>query len=328
MSTDLTTVVGRARHRLADLGRDRLSAALLLAGTLAALAWVNVAAPSYRAFWATPISVSVGGGSLDLTLHALVNDALMAVFFFTVGLEVKREVTIGELSERARAVVPAAAALGGLAVPALVFLAVAGRSGSAHAWGVVISTDTAFLLGALALIAPRHPARLRLFLLTMAVVDDIGALAVIAIFYTDQLRLVPLAWTAVALVAVALVRYLPSGNGPLYAVLGVLVWLGLLASGVHPTLAGVALALLIPVFAPRRPDVESAVALTEAFRQSPNPGYAAAATRGLRESIPSTNGCRRPSRRSSRSSCCRCSRWPTPGCGWTPPRWPPPGARR
>jgi len=285
MSADLTTVVGRARHRLADLGRDRLSAALLLAGTLAALAWVNVAAPSYRAFWATPISVSVGGGSLDLTLHALVNDALMAVFFFTVGLEVKREVTIGELSERARAVVPAAAALGGLAVPALVFLAVAGRSGNAHAWGVVISTDTAFLLGALALIAPRHPARLRLFLLTMAVVDDIGALAVIAVFYTDHLRWVPLAWTAVALVAVALVRYLPSGNGPLYAVLGVLVWLGLLASGVHPTLAGVALALLIPVFAPRRPDVESAVALTEAFRQSPNPGYAAAATRGLRESI-------------------------------------------
>ncbi len=276
----------RARGGLRDLGPDRTSAALLMLAALAALIWVNSPARAgYAAFWGTPVGVRVGGSEVALTLHSLVNDALMAVFFFTVGLEVRREVTIGELSNRSRAIVPVAAAAGGLVVPALVFLLVAGRSGHAAAWGVVISTDTAFLLGALALVGPRHPARLRLFLLTMAVVDDIGALAVIAVFYTRELDPMPLALTAVALVAVWFVRYLPSMRGPAYAVLAVLVWLGLSRAGVHPTLAGVAMALLLPVSSPRRHQVERAYALSRAFRQSPNPRYAAAASRGLRESI-------------------------------------------
>ncbi len=280
------TLVVRARSRIRTLGPDRSSAALLLVGALAALVWVNSPMRGgYEAFWSTPVSLDVGAYGLELTVHDLVNDALMAVFFFVVGLEVKREVTIGELSQRARAMVPALAAVGGLVVPALVFLAVAGRSGQAQAWGVVISTDTAFLLGALALVGPKHPARLRLFLLTMAVVDDIGALAVIALFYTDSLRVAPLLLTAVALGLVALVRYLPTGRGPAYGVLAVAVWLSLYEAGIHPTLAGVAMALLIPVHAPRRPQVEEAYALTRAFAQSPNPRYAAAARRGLRESI-------------------------------------------
>ncbi len=279
-------LVGRLRSRLATMGRDRASAALLAAGALASLIWVNSPArAAYQTFWATPVAVSAGNAELTLTAHSLVNDALMAVFFFTVGLEVKREVAIGELSQRARAIVPASAAVGGLMVPALVFLLVAGRSGNAHAWGTVISTDTAFLIGALALVGPRHPARLRLFLLTMAVVDDIAALAVIAVFYTSDLRLAPLALTVVALVLVALVRFLPVARGPVYAVLAVVVWLGLHAAGVHPTLAGVAIALLIPVFSPRRPEVEAAYAQTRAFRQSPTPRYAVAATRRLRDSI-------------------------------------------
>jgi Na+/H+ antiporter NhaA len=230
------------------------------------------------------VGVQVGTAQLTLTLLGLVNDGLMAFFFFVVGLEVKREVTIGELSRRERAIVPATAAVGGLVVPALVFLAVAGRS-DAHAWGAVISTDTAFLIGALALVGPRHPARLRLFLLTMAVVDDIGALAVIAVFYTSDLHLMPLALTAVALVLVWLVRFLPVGRGPAYGVLSVLVWLGLHQAGVHPTLAGVAVALLIPVFSPQRQEVEAAYAQTRAFRQSPTPRYALAAQRRLRDSI-------------------------------------------
>lgn len=281
-----TALVVRARRGMVGLGPDRTSAALLLLGALAALVWVNSPARSgYAAFWSTPVDLRVGGFELALTAHSLVNDALMAVFFFVVGLEVKREVAIGELSQRSRALVPALAAVGGLVVPALVFLAVAGRAGHAEAWGVVISTDTAFLLGALALVGPKHPARLRLFLLTMAVVDDIGALAAIALFYTDSLRVAPLLLTAVALGLVTLVRFLPTGRGPAYGALAVLVWLGLHEAGVHPTLAGVAMALLIPVHAPRRPQVEEAYALTRAFRQSPNPRYAAAATRGLRESI-------------------------------------------
>lgn len=276
----------RLRSRLSTMGQDRGSAALLAAGAVVALIWVNTPArTAYDTFWSTPVGVRVGSAELVLTLHGLVNDGLMALFFFVVGLEVKREVTIGELSRRDRAIVPAAAAVGGLVVPALVFLAVAGRSGNGHAWGTVISTDTAFLIGALALVGPRHPARLRLFLLTMAVVDDIGALAAIALFYTNELHLVPLALTALALGLVALVRFLPTGRGPVYAVLAVLVWLGLHEAGIHPTLAGVAVALLVPVFAPRRREVEAAYAQTRAFRQSPTPRYAVAATRRLRESI-------------------------------------------
>ena len=285
-TTDVSTLVVRARQGLGRLGPDRASAGLLLLGALVAAVWVNSpVSAGYDSFFAAPITLTMGSSTLALTVHSLVNDVLMATFFFVVGLEVKREVTIGELSARDRAVVPAAAALGGLVVPALVFLLVAGRSGHAAAWGVVISTDTAFLLGALALVGPSHPARLRLFLLTMAVVDDIGALAAIALFYTDHLRWLPLALAAVALGLVALVRFLPTGRGPAYGALAVAVWLGLFESGVHPTLTGVAMALLIPVHAPRRPQVEEAYALTRAFRQSPTPGYAAAATRGLRESI-------------------------------------------
>ncbi|MCL1898318.1 MAG: Na+/H+ antiporter NhaA [Micrococcales bacterium] len=274
------------RSRLMAMGADRRSAALLALAALAALIWVNSPArAAYGTFWSTPVALDIGSASLDLTLHSLVNDGLMAFFFFLVGLEVKREITIGELSQKARAVVPVAAAIGGLIMPALIFLAIAGRTGQAHAWGVVISTDTAFLIGALALVGPRHPARLRLFLLTMAVVDDIGALIVIGLFYSSNLRLIPLVLTAVGLVLVALTRFLPVGRGAVYGILAVLVWYGLHEGGLHPTLAGVAIALLIPVFAPRRREVEAAYAQTRAFRQSPTPGHAAAAARRLRESI-------------------------------------------
>ena len=287
MSTDLQlTTAPPPPPRTPRMDRDRLSAALLLGATVLAVVWANSpVGASYGTFWSTPVELALGSASVHLTLHSVVNDALMAVFFFAVGLEVKAELTIGQLSERARGVVPAAAAIGGLALPAVIFLLVAGRSGYGHAWGVVISTDTAFLIGALALIRPRHPARLRVFLLTMAVVDDVGALAVIALFYTSHLQVVALLVAAVTVGLVALVRLLPGQRGPAYAVLAVLLWFALNAAGVHPTLTGVAIALLIPVFVPRRRDVESVEALTRAFRQSPNPRYAAAATRGLRESI-------------------------------------------
>ncbi len=274
----------RLRRGLADAGTEQVGAALLLVATLAAIAWANLGS-GYDAFWHTDARVAVGNWSMGLDLYHLVNDALMAFFFFAVGLEVKRELTIGELTDRSRAIVPATAALAGLVVPALVFLLIARDSGQAHAWGVVISTDTAFLVGALAIIRPDHPSRLRVFLLTLAVVDDIGALSAIAIFYTDALRIGPLLVALVALGLIALVRRMPSGRGPIYAVLSVVVWFGLHEAGVHATLAGVAVALLIPVAAPRRGDVERVVELTRAFRQSPNPAYAAAAGRQLRESI-------------------------------------------
>jgi Na+/H+ antiporter NhaA len=209
----------------------------------------------------------------------------MAIFFFTVGLEVRREFAIGELTSWSRAVVPVVAAVFGLAVPAVIFVLFTMGTGHANAWGVVISTDTAFLVGGLALIGPHAVGRLRVFLLALAVVDDIGALSIIALVYTKDFNPIPLIVAAVGLVGVYFTRYLRNGRGPVYATLAVVVWLAFLASGVHPTLAGVAIALLIPVYRPNRRDVEHALDLARTFRQSPNTEYARAAANSLRESI-------------------------------------------
>lgn len=267
------------------MGLNRSGALLLLLATVVAIVWANLAGGSYEAFWDTHLTVGVGDLQLDFTLHALVNDALMAIFFFTVGLEVRREFAIGELTSWSRAMVPVIAAIAGLALPALVFVLVAMGSGYEHAWGVVISTDTAFLVGALALVGPRAPGRLRVFLLALAVVDDIGALSIIALVYTENFTPLPLVIAAIGLVGVYLTRYLPTGRGPVYATLAIIVWLAFLASGVHPTLAGVAIALLVPVYRPDRRDVEHALELARTFRQSPNSEYARAAANSLRESI-------------------------------------------
>lgn len=272
-------------ERIRNLGEARTSALLLLAATVVAVVWANISAESYAHFWETHLTVGLNDIELDFTLHALVNDALMAVFFFTVGLEVRREFAIGELTSRSRAVVPVAAAVAGLVVPVLLFVLIARGSGHEHAWGVVISTDTAFLVGALALIGPRNSGRLRVFLLTLAVVDDIGALSIIALFYTENFTAMPLIIAAVGLAGIYGTRYLPRGRGPIYAVLSLIVWLAFLESGVHPTLAGVVIALLVPVYRPSRRDVEQALELARIFRQSPNSRYARQAANSLRESI-------------------------------------------
>jgi len=265
---------------------EKTSAALLILFTLVAIVWANSPiAHTYLEFWSSTIDLRVGAASIELTFREVVNDALMTFFFLTVGLEVKREFTIGELTDRSRALVPISAALAGLIIPALVFLAVNPTGENAHFWGIVISTDTAFLVGALAIAGPKFPTRLRLFLLTLAVVDDVGALIVIAVFYTNDLQFAPLLLALICLLLVALVRFLRAGRGFSYAVLAVIIWFSLLAAGVHPTLTGVALALLIPVFPPKRHAVERVVTLTRAFEQSPSSHYARAATRGLRESI-------------------------------------------
>ncbi|PFG31721.1 Na+/H+ antiporter NhaA [Paramicrobacterium agarici] len=272
-------------ERIQAMGQSRLGALLLLVATIIAVIWANVSYASYEQVWGTHLVIGLEDLQLNFTLHAFVNDAIMAVFFFTVGLEVRREFAIGELTTWSRAMVPVAAAIAGLAVPALLYVIIATGTGAEEAWGVVISTDTAFLVGALALVGPRAPGRLRVFLLAMAVVDDIGALAIIALIYTDDLQILPLAIAAVGLAGIFFTRYLRAGRGPTYGILSVIVWLAFLASGVHPTLAGVAIALLVPVYRPNRRDVEHALSLTQTFRQSPNSQYARAAANSLRESI-------------------------------------------
>ena len=232
------------------------------------------------------MGLSFGNSHAELTVRELVNDGLMAFFFFIVGLEVKAQFTIGELTERSRAMVPVVAAIAGLTLPAVIFLLFNPSGDAARAWGVVISTDTAFLVGALAIIAPKYPARLRTFLLTLAVVDDVGALVAIAVFYSEKIRIVALLVAVVLLAGLLAVRRLPAAvRGAAYSVLAVGLWLALFFGGVHPTLAGVAVALVIPVFTPERQRVEAAIDVIRAFRQSPNSEYARAATRSLRESI-------------------------------------------
>ncbi|HWL77377.1 Na+/H+ antiporter NhaA [Microbacterium sp.] len=272
-------------EKIQAMGENRIGALLLLIATVVAILWANLSHETYDALWETQLTVGVGDITLDFTLHALVNDALMAIFFFTVGLEVRREFAIGELTSWSRALVPVVAAIAGLVVPAIIFLLIANGTGQEHAWGVVISTDTAFLVGALAIIGPRASGRLRVFLLALAVVDDIGALSIIALFYTESFTPLPLIIAAVGLVGVYFTRYVPRGRGPIYATLSIIVWLAFLASGVHPTLAGVAIALLVPVYRPNRRDVEHALELARTFRQSPNSEYARQAANSLRESI-------------------------------------------
>jgi NhaA family Na+:H+ antiporter len=222
---------------------------VLLACTVVALAWANSPwADSYGALWHSEVTVGAEPLGLSMDLRHWINDGLMALFFFVVGLEIKREVLVGELADPRRAALPIAAAVGGMAVPALVYLAVTRGTPGAAGWGVPMATDIAFALGVLALLGRRAPLALKVFLTALAIVDDIGAVLVIALFYTAEV-----AWTPL-LAGLALVLLLYGANrvgvrGPLvYALVGLVVWVAFLESGVHATIAGVLLAATIPAW--------------------------------------------------------------------------------
>ncbi|MED5803851.1 Na+/H+ antiporter NhaA [Gordonia sp. Z-3] len=285
MSITVDDALRRRRRRNRLFNNETYAAIALLAATIAALIWANVGT-GYDAFWHTSAAITVGGSSIDLTLHEWVDEGLMALFFFMVGLDVRREFSLGDLRLPGRAVLPVAAALGGLVVPAVTYLVIAGRTEAADAWGVVISTDTAFALGALALIGPRNAPRLRLFVLALAVIDDIGALTVIGLVYTDELDVVALLWAAVCLAGIWLLQRLGVWRLPPYAFLGVLTWYAVYESGVHATLAGVLIALLMPVRSLRRHDLENATEIFHLFRQAPTPGTALAVRDSLVYAIP------------------------------------------
>ena len=262
-------------------------AGLLLAATVTALLWANSPwGGSYDAFWHTELAVRVAGAELSLDLQHWDNDGLIAFFFFVVGLEVKRELALGELADPRRAAVPALAALAGLVVPALVYVAFNLGGGAASAWGVVISTDTAFLLGVLALLGRAVPPQLRVFLLALAIADDVGALGAIALFYTEDLRLGALALAVLGVALMFGLRWLRVWRGPAYLVLAVVAWVALYASGVHPTLLGVTIALITPAYPPRQEEVADAARQTRTYLQSPNPGYARAARLSIAHSVP------------------------------------------
>jgi NhaA family Na+:H+ antiporter len=241
-----------ARPMVKFLEQETASGVLLLVATAVALLWANIATDSYESFWSTGIDIVVGGTHIlqheghALGLDLWVNDVLMALFFFVVGLEIKIEMAVGELANPKVAALPAIAALGGMLVPAVIYFAInAGGSGSGG-WGVPMATDIAFAVGVLVLLGPRVPYRLKLFLLTLAIADDIGAIIVIALFYSGGLAFGWLAAAAGGLVLVALLKRLRVWYIPVYAVVGVFVWYATFRSGVHATIAGVALGLLTP----------------------------------------------------------------------------------
>ncbi|MGH3481166.1 MAG: Na+/H+ antiporter NhaA, partial [Nocardioidaceae bacterium] len=226
---------------------EAASGILLVAAAVAALVWANSPwAASYDELWHTDLTISLGNHALTEDLRHWVNDGLMTLFFFVIGLEIKQEATTGQLTSLREAAIPAAGALGGMVVPALIYAFLNGGGPGADGWGIPMATDVAFALGVLALLGPRAPAPLKVLLLALAIVDDIGAIAVIAVFYSDG---IDLRWATIAVAGLALtavlgrmrVRYLP-----VYLAIGTAVWLATFESGIHATIAGVLLGLLAP----------------------------------------------------------------------------------
>jgi Na+/H+ antiporter NhaA len=257
-------------------------AAVLLAAAVAALVWVNVDASSYDSFWTTKLSINVADAGVSLDLRHWVNSGLMTFFFFVVGLEARREIDLGELRERRRFALPLLAGIGGMAAAVGIYLAFnAGRS-SAHGWGIAMSTDTAFALGLLALVGPRFPDRLRAFILTVVVVDDIVALLVIATVYTESLRFAPLLVAFGFFAAVLAVRRVPVRGGLVYFVLAAGAWVGLLKSGVEPIVVGLVMGLLVYAYPAPRSTLERATERFREFREQPTAGLARAAGAELR----------------------------------------------
>lgn len=261
------------------------SALLLVAVTIVALVWANSPwSPFYTELWETHMGISLGEFSLDLSLHHWVNDGLMVIFFFVVGLEVRQELAVGSLRDRRKALVPLIAGTFGVAIPAVIYLVVAGRENPAG-WGAVVGTDTAFLLGALALVGPRMSNQLRVFLLTLTVVDDFLAVSIIGIFYTDDVKLMPLAVALLCLVALYLLGRTGQWRSAPYVAVVVVLWLATIESGIHPSLAGMVAGLLVPAYATHRGTVESAGELFRDYWQSPDAGVARNASLGLSRSI-------------------------------------------
>ena len=245
MTTRADRLVPRAFREFTRL--EAAGGIVLVLAAAGGLAWANSPwASLYESLWSTPVVVGVGAFGIAKPLLLWVNDGLMAVFFFVVGLEIKREVLIGELAGRRRAALPVAAAVGGMVVPAAIYLGLNLGGPGSHGWGIPMATDIAFALGALALLGSRVPTSLKVFLTALAIADDLGAVLVIALVYTAELNQVALGtglgiFLVMALLSVAGVRRVG-----LYGLLGVALWVAFLKSGIHATLAGVLAALTIP----------------------------------------------------------------------------------
>jgi len=230
--------------------KESSSGILLVAATILALIFSNtLLAPYYEAFLHIPVSIQLGSLSLDKSLHHWVNDGLMAIFFFLIGLEVKREVLEGHLSSLAQVTLPIVAAIGGMAVPALIYLYFnADDPLAANGWAIPTATDIAFALGILSLLGKRVPISLKIFLMALAIIDDLGAIVIIALFYTVDLSTLSITVASVALAILIVMNRMGVLRKSAYFIVGLVLWVSVLKSGVHATLAGVALAFTIPLY--------------------------------------------------------------------------------
>ena len=261
------------------------SAAVLLAATLAALAWANIDPSGYAATWHTELVIRSGTRGLADSWQGWVNSGLMAFFFLVAGLEARREFDMGELRQRRRLTLPLVVALGGMVVPIAIYLAInAGRS-SAPGWGAAMSTDTAFALGALALAGPGVPDRVRTYLLTFALVDDVAGIAVIALVYSGHIDLAALGAGVAILGAVMVARQRGVRNGAAYLLLGVAAWIAFFESGVDPVVVGLVMGLLALAYPAARSDLERASESFRLFREQPTPELARDARESVRTAI-------------------------------------------
>ena len=278
-----------ARHRETQLRQflrtETGSAAVLLAATVAALIWANASITSYDSFWATELSVRTGSTGLGMDLHDWVNSGLMTFFFLVIGLEARREFDMGELRERRRLALPLLVGLGGMIVPVAIYLAVNAGRASASGWGTAMSTDTAFALGLLALVGRGVPDRVRTYLLTFAIVDDVAGIVVIALVYSGRIDLTALGVGLAVLGLVIVARGRGIRSGAAYLLLGLAAWIAFFKSGVDPVVVGLAMGLLALAYPASRSDLGQASDSFRLFREQPTPELARDARESVRTAI-------------------------------------------
>ena len=278
--------VWHKRTALREFLRTETGSAFVLGtATVAALVWANISVSAYDKVLGTRVSVLVGGAGVTASVHEFVNSGLMAFFFLVVGLEARREFDVGELRVRSRLALPAAVGLGGMLVPIGIYLIVNAGRPSAHAWGASMSTDTAFALGALALVGRRLPDRVRTYLLTFSVVDDLAGLAIIAIFYSGHIDVVPLVIGIALLLVVVAIRARGVRFGPAYLLIGIAAWVAFFKSGVDPVVVGLVLGLLTYAYPATRASLEQASEAFRSFREQPTAELAQSARDEVRIAI-------------------------------------------
>lgn len=278
-----------ARHRSAPLRAfvqtESGSAIVLVAGVAAALVWANIDDSSYETVWRTNFSIALGRHGITQDLRTWVNSGLMTLFFLVVGLETRREFDLGDLRERRRFVLPIVAGVAGMIIPIGIYLLINQGRLSVHGWGVAMSTDTALALGVLAVLGRDIPDRMRVFVLTVFVVDDLAALVVIAVAYSDRVTVTPLVVAAAAFALLLLAVRLRLERRMVFVGLGILMWGALRTSGVDPIVAGLAIGLAAPAYTPARDELQVATGLVRQFREQPTPELAKSARVGLSSTL-------------------------------------------